>query len=90
MANLREENEPQIRTKFPCDVNVRGDDTVIDVKWPLPAFHFVCNDCNDDFSGGGILRDPFTVGPSAVLKFTSIICQSISIILLKNSVVTRR
>ena len=81
MANLREENEPQIRTKFPCDVNVRGNDTVIDVKWPLPAFHFVCNDCNDDFSGGEYyeLRDPFTVGPSAVFKFTSIICQSISL-----------
>ena len=32
------------------------------------------NDCNDDFSGGEYyeLRDPFTVGPSAVLKFTSI------------------
>jgi hypothetical protein len=56
MANLREENEPQIRTKFPCDVNVRGNDTVIDVKWPLPAFHFVCNDCNDDFSGGNTTR----------------------------------
>jgi hypothetical protein len=79
MANLREENEPQIRTKFPCDVNVRSGNTVIDVKWPLPAFYFVCNDCNDDFSGGEYyeLRDPFTVVPSAVLKFTSIICQSI-------------
>jgi hypothetical protein len=58
MANLREENEPQIRTKFPCDVNVRCDDTVTDVKWPLPAFHFLCNDCNDDFSGGEYYETP--------------------------------